>query len=112
MKRQATADRQILFWLGVGLLFVVAVLTLQSVLLPFIAGLVIAYAFNPLADWLQRAGIPRILSAALIVLLYLAALVTAILFLIPTLATQLQQLAVSLPQEITELQVSLENWAR
>ncbi|MEO1793214.1 MAG: AI-2E family transporter [Pseudomonadota bacterium] len=110
MKR--TSERQVLFWLAIGLLFTVAVLTLSSVLLPFVAGLVIAYAVNPLADMLQRAGIPRIISAALIVLAFLAIVVLAIMFLIPTLAAQVQQLVVSLPGEITKLQAALENWAR
>mgnify|MGYP000523656106 CR=1 FL=1 len=55
-------QKQALFWFTLAVLFVLAVLTLQEILLPFVAGLVIAYALNPLVDRIERLGLDRLLD--------------------------------------------------
>ena len=106
------AERQVLFWMAVGLVFLVAVLALRQVLLPFVAGLVIAYAFNPLADRLEKLGLSRTISAALVVLLFFAIVAAIAVFLLPLLAAQIQQLVESLPGELERLRDIVETWAR
>ena len=90
-------ERQVLFWLlaAVGVIFLIGLL--QEILLPFVAGMVIAYMFNPLADRLERLGFNRILASALIVVLAAAAFVTALVFLVPLVFAQAQQFAAALP---------------
>ena len=48
-----------------------AILALQEILLPFVAGIVLAYALNPLTDRLERLGIGRLAASGLTVLLLL-----------------------------------------
>jgi predicted PurR-regulated permease PerM len=103
---------QVLFWLAAGLLAATAVLVLRDVLLPFLAGIVIAYALNPIADRLERLGLPRMAAAALIVAVAMLVLVLVLMFLLPLLVGQLQQLVVSLPGEIERLKDLIEGWAR
>lgn len=105
-------ERQVLFWLAAVILLALAVLVLQAVLLPFVAGLVIAYALNPIAERLVALGLPRLLASALIVALLVIVLVLALVFLVPLLIDQLQQLAVSVPSELTRGKALLEAWAR
>ncbi len=61
-------------------------------LLPFGLALLAGYLFNPWLEWLQRRGIPRWLSALLIVTILLGAvgLLSALIF--PTIFTQLNTL--------------------
>ena len=51
--------RQLPFWLTAFVLLVLLIGILRPVLLPFVAGIVIAYFLNPAADRLTRWGVPR-----------------------------------------------------
>ncbi len=106
------AERQVLFWLSVGLVFSIAVLLLSEVLLPFVAGLVIAYALNPLAARLTAFGLPRIAAALFVVALVVTVFILAMVFLVPLIVAQAQQLIATLPDEFERLRVVLEDWAR
>ena len=48
--------RQMVFWLGALVVFVLLLWLLSGILLPFVAGTAIAYLLNPLVDRLERAG--------------------------------------------------------
>jgi predicted PurR-regulated permease PerM len=106
------SERQLLFWLAVALVFVVAILALQEVLLPFVTGIVLAYAFNPLADKLDRMGLPRVVAAGLVVALIVAIIAGLLVFVVPLLIVQLQELAANLPGELERLKGLIEAWAR
>jgi predicted PurR-regulated permease PerM len=104
--------RQLPFWLTAGVLLILLIGLLRPVLLPFIAGIVIAYFLNPAADRLERWGLPRWLAAVLIVAAFLCAIAALLIFLVPLLLTQAQQFAVALPDEVARLRALLEEWAR
>jgi predicted PurR-regulated permease PerM len=105
-------ERQVLFWLTAALLLLVAAMALRAILLPFVAGFVIAYFLNPLAERLTRIGLGRTGASALIVAGLGVLLVLALLFVVPLLVNQLQQLANTLPGEAERLAGLLEGWAR
>nr|PZN83394.1 MAG: AI-2E family transporter [Pseudomonadota bacterium] len=105
-------ERQVLFWLAALILLILAALVLRSVLLPFVAGMVIAYALNPLADRLVALGLPRVWASAIVVTLLVMALVAAVVFLIPIIARQVQQLVEVLPGEIERVRGLVEESAR
>lgn len=105
-------ERQVLFWLSALILLVLAALVLRSVLLPFVAGMVIAYALNPLADRLCAMGLPRVWASATVVLLVMMALVAAVIFLAPIIANQVQEFAEALPSELERVSGAIENSAR
>lgn len=105
-------ERQVLFWLAAMLAVVLALLALKDVLLPFLIGIVIAYALNPLADRLSAMGFNRTLGSGLIVAALVVVIVLMLVFLVPMLANQLQQMGLSLPAEFDRLRGLVEGWAK
>jgi predicted PurR-regulated permease PerM len=105
-------ERQVLFWLSAAVLLVLVIGLLRPILLPFVAGIVIAYFLNPAADRLTRWGMPRWLAAVLIVAVFVCAIAAALVFLVPLLLTQAQEFAVALPEELARLRALVETWAR
>ncbi|TGV62567.1 AI-2E family transporter, partial [Mesorhizobium sp. M00.F.Ca.ET.158.01.1.1] len=75
-----------------------------GVLLPFVAGMVLAYFLDPVADRLQRLGLSRFMATVVILITFLIVLVLAFVILIPVLATQMTDFAGKLPEYLTRLQ--------
>ncbi len=94
-----TDGRHIGFWLGALVAMLVGLAVFKDILLPFVAGMILAYFLNPLADRLVRLGLSRHLAASLIVGVVGTVVVSGIVLLAPLLAAQLQQLAASLPAD-------------
>lgn len=105
-------ERQALFWIAAAVAVVVLIGLLREIMLPFIAGIVIAYFLNPLADGLERLGLPRVLASVLILLAAIVALVAVTVFVVPLLVAQAEQLATALPDEITRRSVQIEAYAK
>lgn len=53
-------------WLVIFILFCVGVYTLRSVLLPFVAGIVLGYLFDPLASRFEKWGMSRTVATILV----------------------------------------------
>lgn len=106
------SDRQVLFWLAALIVAAIAILVLKAVLLPFVVGLVIAYALNPLTERLVRIGLSRMQASGAVVALAITILVLALFFLVPVLIHQAQQLILSLPTEIDRVKELIESYAR
>ena len=71
--------------------------SLRSVFLIFAIVFLLAMVLNPLVNWLERRRIPRILSVALVMLALVAVAVTVLLFAVPPLAAQVQELVHNWP---------------
>jgi predicted PurR-regulated permease PerM len=99
-----TIERQMAFWVAALLVLIVALWLLSPVLLPFVAGIVLAYLLNPLARRLERFGIHRAVAGLVIIVLALAALIVLVLLLAPVLANQLAAFIDKLPDYVTRLQ--------
>ena len=93
-----TLQRQMGFWLVALLVVVLLLWLLQEILLPFIAGFVLAYFLDPVADALERFGLPRILATLLILSVAVFAVVMLVLVLAPILGDQALKLAQDLPE--------------
>lgn len=90
-------ERQTRFWLiGLGI-FLLALWQLSGMLLPFVAGLALAYFLDPLVDRLEEYRLPRWAATALVLLLFLLLLVMVVLLLIPLVQVQVVQLIDALP---------------
>jgi len=90
-------QRNTWFWL-IGLaLFFLALWLLSAILLPFVAGIAIAYFLNPLVNRLERLGMPRGLAAFLVLALFLTLLVLVVMLVVPILEAQVLDLAANLP---------------
>jgi predicted PurR-regulated permease PerM len=96
--------RQIRFWLITAAIFALFVYVFSDILLPFVAGMVLAYFLDPVADRLQKAGLSRLLATVLILIGFLVALALALMILIPVLSTQLADFIKRLPGYLTLLQ--------
>ncbi len=105
-------ERQVLFWLAALAVLLLLIGLLRDILLPFVAGLVLAYFLNPAADWLERLGLPRVWASILIVALGAVTVITVLVLLVPLLASQAQQFALALPGEFERIRTLLETWAR
>lgn len=67
-------------------------LSLEAMLMPFFAGMILAYLADPLANRLERWGLSRPLAVSVVFLVLLALLAVGLLVLIPLLVQQLRQL--------------------
>lgn len=105
-------QRQFVFWLAALVVFILALWLLSEILLPFIAGLVIAYLLTPLTDRLERLGLNRLAAALLIITLVVLALVYLILLVAPILGSQLSSFIESVPGNVTKLQALLSDPSR
>ena len=108
----ANLQRQALFWLGALLVLIIVLWILRAVLLPFVAGLVLAYLLNPLANRLERAGMNRTVGSLIIVGVFVLVFIATIMVLVPVLGNQLFAFIQHLPDYVTRLQALLtqERW--
>lgn len=116
-RRKPTLDRNVverhfLFWSAVLVLVVLALWLLSEILLPFVAGLAIAYLLTPLTDRLVRSGINRLAAALLIIALVVLVLVYLILLVAPIVGAQLSSFIDSVPGNVTRLQALLGDPSR
>ena len=85
-----------MFWFGIFVFFCVSVYVLRSVLLPFVAGIIIGYLFDPLATKIQNLGVKnRTLSTSLVLLLVTIILVPTLFLVIGLVEEQLSRFLTS-----------------
>lgn len=102
-------QRQVAFWLATLAVLVLALWLLSAILLPFVAGLAIAYLLTPLADRLERYGVNRLAAALIIITVVVLALVYLILLVAPILGGQLTSFIESVPGYVNKLQTLLSD---
>lgn len=103
-------QKQLVFWLALAVCFLGFISVLRPVLLPFVAGMIIAYFLNPVADRLEAAGFNRSLAAAMIVAFAAITLIVAVILLYPLLSGQVRQFAETTPGELDRFRHMLEAW--
>lgn len=96
--------RRVLFWLAVTLFFALFLFIFADVLLPFVAGFVLAYFLNPIVEFCERIGISRLWATLMIVLVAVVFLVAALILLIPVVSEQLFGVIGNLPGYFSRLQ--------
>jgi predicted PurR-regulated permease PerM len=97
-------QRQVAFWLGALVLTVLALYLLRDILLPFVAGLALAYLLDPLADRFEKMGLGRLGATLLILVLFVLVFVLVLVLVVPLLFHQLQAFIDRLPQYVARLQ--------
>ncbi len=105
---QSTRTQRIGLIIGLLVAFWLALQLFTSVLAPFVAAAVIAYALDPPTTQLCRLGIPRGLAALLMILALLMAVLLFALLLYPLVIVQIGLLVNRIPQYAFLLQ----GWAR
>ncbi|HET6521001.1 MAG TPA: AI-2E family transporter [Geminicoccaceae bacterium] len=102
--------RLALLWLGLFLLFIVCLVLLRGVLLPFIVGMVAAYILDPAADHLQRLGLGRTVATLALTLVFFSVLIAFVLLLLPVIVDQVAELAARLPDYLENLRGRVVPW--
>jgi predicted PurR-regulated permease PerM len=99
-----TLNRQVLFWLAALAVLAAVLVLLSGMLLPFIAGLTVAYFLDPVANRLQRFGFSRLAATILILLLFVLLLVALGVIFIPVLIEQFGNFLDALPRIVQGLE--------
>jgi predicted PurR-regulated permease PerM len=105
-------QRQVIFWVAAFAVFVLVLWLLSEILLPFIAGLAIAYLLTPLTDRLVRLGVNRLAASLLIITVVVLVFVVIILLIAPILGGQLASFISNFPGYVGKLQSVLSDQSR
>ncbi len=96
--------KQIYFWLFAFGCFLCFVWLFGDILLPFIAGMILAYALDPVADRLEAMGLSRMMSTVLILFTFLLIFILTLMIIIPILGNQVAGFLDRLPSLVAKLQ--------
>jgi predicted PurR-regulated permease PerM len=99
-----TLTRQMTFWVLTLLAGVVALYILREILLPFVAGMALAYLLDPLANRLERLGVNRMVASIIIIGAFVLGFVILLLLFVPVLVGQLGAFIERLPGYVQRLQ--------
>lgn len=97
-------QRQIFFWLLVLVGFIAFLLVFSSILLPFLAGMALAYFLDPVADRLERLGLSRLMATISILVAFVVVLALSLMIIVPLVVTQAAEFIQKMPGYITRLQ--------
>ena len=96
-----------LFWGASFVLLILVVWQLSSVLLPFVAGALIAYFLNPVVDMLSRRRVPRLVGTLVVALVFFVLLIVLMMTVAPALAVQLLDFGQRLPVMLESMEQNL-----
>jgi predicted PurR-regulated permease PerM len=102
-----TAGKQLRIWLIALFVFVVLLVLLRTILLPFVVGMAIAYILDPVCDMLERWGLSRTWATAVVTLLFVLLVVIALISIVPILAQELTDFLSTLPDLLRQAQKRL-----
>ena len=100
----AGLKRQVTFWLLVLAGFIVFLYLFSEILLPFLAGMAVAYFLDPVADWLQRRGLSRMMATVVILIAFVLIFALALTIVIPIIINQFNDFIQHVPGYIQQLQ--------
>ncbi|MDE0943926.1 MAG: AI-2E family transporter [Alphaproteobacteria bacterium] len=98
-----STQQQVRYWLISLAVLLALVWLLSSILLPFVAGMAVAYFLDPPTDKLEQRGLGRGLATSLVVIVFFVLMVLATLLLVPILQSQVLGFADRLPGYIAGL---------
>jgi predicted PurR-regulated permease PerM len=96
--------RPLMFWITMFAAVAAVVVLLREILLPFVAGMVLAYLIDPLATRLERLGMNRLIATLAIVALFITGVVALISLAIPVIVRELMYFIENFPRYVQQLQ--------
>src|SRR3954464_9088094 len=102
--RRMPTQRQVAFWIAALVVLLLALYVVRDILLPFVAGLALAYMLDPIADRFQRLGMGRLAATLLILVLFILVFVLMLVLIVPLVVHQLQSFIAHMPEYIARLQ--------
>lgn len=101
-----SARQQVWFWLVGFVIFGLLIYLLRPILLPFLAGMAVAYLLDPAADKVERLGLSRNMATWLLTVSFFLVLVLVVILLAPVLYSQIIGFITHLPDYIQ----SIRDW--
>src|SRR5262249_2424670 len=96
--------RPILFWIAMLAAVIAVVTLLREVLLPFVAGMVLAYLLDPVANRIERLGMNRLVATLIIIVVLITGIALLIALIVPIIVSELGYFIESFPQYLRRLQ--------
>jgi predicted PurR-regulated permease PerM len=101
--------QQVVFWLIVLVLVIGFLFLFSSILLPFIAGMAIAYFLDPVADRLELLGLSRMMATLVILIVFVLVFALALTLLIPVIISQFNDFMLHIPGYVQQFQQFITN---
>src|SRR5262245_17154383 len=95
--------RPIVFWISMLAAVIAVVILLREVLLPFVAGMVLAYLLNPLGKRLERLGMNRLLAMLAVLLLVVITIAVLMVLVVPVVIHEISYFIDSFPLYVRRL---------
>jgi predicted PurR-regulated permease PerM len=92
------------FWIGTLAVVAAIVVLLRDILLPFVAGIALAYLLDPVVERIERLGVNRTVAALGIVGLFIIGVGGVMVLITPLLGTEIADFIERFPQYIGQLQ--------
>ncbi|HWX14825.1 MAG TPA: AI-2E family transporter [Methylocella sp.] len=105
-------QRPATLWIAALAALLVIVVLLRDILLPFLAGIALAYLLDPVVGRLQRLGLNRSLAAFAILSLFIVAVGGVAVVAIPIIGTELADFIEKVPGYIGQLQALVSDPSR
>lgn len=102
------STRKFWFWVGLSVAFIYFLYLINSILLPFVVGMMAAYFLDPAADWLESRKCSRNVAASIITLVFFGVVITLVTTLSPILYDQLSGLMRAVPGYMEQLRMTAE----
>src|SRR5215813_3039018 len=99
--------RPIAFWTAMLTAVIAVIILLREVLLPFVAGMVLAYLLDPLANRIEALGVNRFLATLVIIGVFILVFILLVILVAPILFVQLLAFVDNLPNYVARLQALL-----
>ncbi|HVI80541.1 MAG TPA: AI-2E family transporter, partial [Candidatus Acidoferrum sp.] len=96
--------RPITFWIAAVAIGLAVLVVLRDIMLPFVAGMALAYLLDPVVRRLQRFGVRRSLSTLAIMALFMISTGALIVFTVPLIAADISAFVENLPTYMRRLQ--------
>lgn len=100
--------QQAFFWLGALVVFFVLIYFLSPILLPFVAGSVIAYFLDPAVRRLELWHVQRTLGTVIVLLVFVLAVLLVIALLLPLVQLQVAELVRRVPALVADARQRIE----
>jgi len=98
-----TVQRQAKLWLILLAVSLLVLWLLSTILLPFVLGMAIGYFLDPVADRMERWGLSRTVSAAVIIVGFFIIVTLGFVLLLPTVIEQVVGLVARMPEYFSAL---------
>lgn len=99
-----TWQRQAIYWIIAFVFFLVFIFVFSDILLPFVAGMVLAYVLDPLADRFEKWGFSRMAATITILIIFLFLFLLSLLIILPLIGKQMVEFIAQIPVYVRSLQ--------